>query len=93
MANNGAFAALLQQKQMAEDFELRQRRIAWEEARACHEEELFELRQKEIKMEEQSYRQEEQRNMKFQLALTRIMAYFGAKAKEPDDDKKRLAKE
>jgi hypothetical protein len=92
-ANNGAFAALLYQKQMSEEFEARQRRIEREEARACREEELFELRRKEIKMEEQRNRQEEQRNMMFQLALTGIMAYFGTKAKEDDNNKKPPAKE
>jgi len=92
-ANNAAFASLLQQKQMSEEFEARQRRIEREEARARREEELFELRQKELKMEEQRYRQEEQRNMMFQLALTGIMAYFGAKAKEDNDNKKPPEKE
>jgi hypothetical protein len=72
-ANNSAFAAFLQQKQIAEDFELRQRQIEREEARARREEELFELRRKEIRQEEQrkeelfelrrkEIRQEEQRN-------------------------------
>ena len=51
------------------------------------------MRRKEIKMEEQRYRQEEQRNMMFQLALTGIMAYFGAKAKDDNDNKKPPAKE
>ena len=78
---------------MSEEFEARQRRIEREEARAHRKEELFELRQKEIEMEEQRYRQEEQRNMMFQLALTGIMAYFGAKAKDDNDNKKPPAKE
>jgi hypothetical protein len=55
--------------------------IEREEARACCEEELHELRRREI-------RQEEQRNMMFQLAMTGIMAYFGVKTKENDDDNK-----
>jgi hypothetical protein len=36
---------------------------------------------------------EEQSNMMFQLALTGIMAYFGAKAKEHDNNKRGPAKE
>jgi len=88
-ANNSAFSAFLQQKQMQDDFELRQRQIEHEEARARCEEELFELRRKKIRQEEQRNRLEEQRNMMFQLAMTGIMAYFGMK-KEKDDDKKPL---
>jgi hypothetical protein len=80
-ASNTAFAAFLQHKQMTEDFELRQRRIEREEARARREEELFELRRKEARLEEE-------RNMMFQLAMTGIMAYFGMKPKEKDDNNK-----
>jgi hypothetical protein len=87
-ANNSVFSTFLQQKQMQEEFELRQRRIEREEARARREEELFELRRKERRQEEQRNRLEEQRNMMFQLAMTGIMAYFGLK-KDNDDDKKR----
>jgi len=86
-ANNSAFAAFLQQKQMQEDFELRQRQIEREEARARCEEELFELRRKEIRQEDQRNRLEEQRNMMFQLAMTGIMVYFGMK-KDKDNDEK-----
>jgi len=77
-ANNSAFSAFLQQKQ-----------IEWEEARAHREEELFELRRKELRQEEQRNRLEEQRNMMFQLAMTGMMAYFGLKKDTDDDDKKR----
>jgi len=87
-ANNSVFSTFLQQKQMQEEFELRQRRIEREEARARREEELFELRRKERRQEEQRNRLEEQQNMMFQLAMTGIMAYFGLK-KDNDDDKKR----
>jgi hypothetical protein len=72
---------------MQEDFELRQRQIEREEARARCEEELFELRRKEIRQEDQRNRLEEQRNMMFQLAMTGIMVYFGMK-KDKDNDEK-----
>jgi hypothetical protein len=84
-SNNNAFAAFLQHRQMSEEFELRQRRVEREEARAHREEELHEMRRKEIK-------QEEQRNMLFQLAITGMMAYFGVnklrKDNEDEDDGK-----
>jgi len=84
-SNNNAFAAFLQQRQMSEEFEVRQRRLEREEARARREEELHEMRRKEMK-------QEEQRNMLFQLAITGMMAYFGVnklrKDNEDDDDGK-----
>jgi hypothetical protein len=48
-ANNSAFSVFLQQKQMQEDFELRQRQIEHEEARTRRKEELFELRRKELR--------------------------------------------
>jgi hypothetical protein len=92
MANNSAFSAFLQQKQMQEEFELRQHRIGPEEARARHEEELFEFRRKEIRQEEQRNRLEEQRNMMFQMAMTGIMAYLGMR-KDKDDEKKRSGNE
>jgi hypothetical protein len=64
---------------MSEDYELRQRHLETEEARAHREEELHEMRCKEIK-------QEEQRTMLFQLAITGMMAYFGVKHKKDNDD-------
>jgi hypothetical protein len=88
-SNNNAFAAFLQQRQMLEEFDMRQRHLEREEARACREEELHEMRRKESK-------QEEQRNMLFQIALTGMMAYFGVqkerKDKEDEADGKPRAK-
>jgi len=78
-SNNNAFAAFLQHKQMSEEFELRQRCREREEARAHREEELHEMRRKESK-------QEEQRNMLFQLAITGMMAYFGVQKQSKDKD-------
>jgi hypothetical protein len=64
---------------MPEEFELRQQHLEWEEARARREEELHKMRRKESK-------QEEQRNMLFQLAITGMMAYFGANKKKDNED-------
>ncbi len=64
---------------MSEDYELRQRHLETEEARAHREEELHEMRCKEIK-------QEEQRTMLFQLAITGIMAYFRVKNKRDNEE-------
>jgi len=76
---NASFSALLQQRQMAEEFEWKQRRLEMEEARARHEEELHELRRKES-------RQQEQMNNLFQLAMTGIKAYMGMKKSGSNDD-------
>jgi hypothetical protein len=83
-ATSAAFASFMQQRQMAEDFEWRQRRLEREEERArrleersCHEEELHEMRRKES-------RQQEQMSMAFQLALTGLMTYLGTE-RDPDD--------
>jgi len=57
---------------MAEEFEWRQRRLEREEESARHEEELHEMRRKES-------RQQEQFSMLMQMAVTGMMAYFGAK--------------
>jgi len=76
-----AFATFLQQRQMAEEFEWRQRRLEREEERSKHEEELHEMRRKES-------RQQEQFSMLMQMAATGMMAYLEAR-KTPcnhDDD-------
>jgi len=76
-----AFTTFLQQRQMAEEFEWRQRHLEHEEEQASHEEELHEMRRKES-------RQQEQFSMLMQMAVTGMMAYLGAK-KPPchhDDD-------
>ena len=78
-SNNNAFAAFLQQRQMSEDFEIWQRCLEREEARARHEEELHKMRCKESK-------QEEQRIMLFQLAITGMMAYFTMNKKKDNED-------
>jgi hypothetical protein len=78
---NASFAALLQQRQMTEEFEWKQRRFEMEEARARREEELHELRRKES-------RQQEQMNNLFQLAMTGIMAYIGTKKSGSNDEGK-----
>jgi len=78
---NASFSALLQQRQMAEEFEWKQRRFEMEEARARREEELHELRRKES-------RQQEQMNNLFQLAMTGIMAYMGTKKSGSNDEGK-----
>jgi len=74
MANaaNNSFATFLQQKQMSEEFEWKQRRLEMEEARAKHEEELQELQRKES-------RQQEQMNNVLQLAMTGMMVHMGMK--------------
>jgi hypothetical protein len=77
--NQNAFSAFLQQKQMSEEYELRQCHLEREEARARREEELHEMRRKELK-------QEEQRTMLFQLAITGIMAYFRVKNKRDNEE-------
>jgi hypothetical protein len=64
---------------VSEEFELRQHRLEWEEARARHEEELHEMRCSESK-------QEEQKNMLFQLAITGMMAYFGVQKQRKDNE-------
>jgi len=78
---NASFSALLQQRQMAEEFEWKQRRFEMEEARARREEELHELRRKES-------RQQEQMNNLFQLAMTGIMVYIGTKKSGSNDEGK-----
>jgi hypothetical protein len=77
--NQNAFAVFLQQKQMSEEYELRQCHLEREEARARREEELHEMRRKELK-------QEEQRTMLFQLAITGMMAYFRVKNKRDNEE-------
>jgi hypothetical protein len=71
-STSDAFSSFLQQRQMAEEFEWRQRRLEREEESARHEEELHEMRRKES-------RQQEQFSMLMQMAVTGMMAYFGAK--------------
>jgi len=51
-----------------------------EEERLRREEELHEMRRKES-------RQQEERSMLFQLAMTGLLAYLGMKKKEDDDGK------
>ncbi len=79
-SHNNAFAAFLQ-RQMAEDLELKQHQLDWEEERARREEEIHEMRQKES-------RQQEHMNMLFQLAMTGLMSYFGAKKHDDDNNSK-----
>jgi hypothetical protein len=74
----------LQQHQLAEEFEWRQRRLEREEERirqaeerARQEEELHEMRRKES-------RQQERISMAFQAAMARIMAFWATKT--PDND-------
>jgi uncharacterized protein (DUF2336 family) len=78
-ATSAAFASFMQQRQIAEDIEWRQRRLEREEERARREEELHEMRRKES-------RQQEQMSMAFQLALTGLMAYLGMKRDPVDKD-------
>jgi hypothetical protein len=80
-STNASFSDFLQQRQMAEVFEWKQRRLEREEARARHEEELHELRCKES-------RQQEQMNNLFQLAMTGMMVYMGMKKSGSNDDGK-----
>jgi hypothetical protein len=88
---SSAFATFLQQRQMAEEFEWRQRRYEREEERirqeeernrreeerARREEELHEMRRKES-------RQQEQMGMVFQAAMAGIMAFWANK--KPNSD-------
>jgi len=71
-STSNAFSTFLQQRQMAEEFEWRQRRLEREEERARREEELHEMRRKES-------RQQEQFSMLMQMAVTGMMTYLGAK--------------
>ena len=52
-STNASFSVFLQQRQMAEEFEWKQRRLEMEDARARHEEELHELQRKESRQQEQ----------------------------------------
>jgi hypothetical protein len=78
-----AFSTFLQQRQMNEEFEWRQRRLEREEERARREEELHEMRRKES-------RQQEQLSMLMQMAVAGMMTYLGAKktpGRHDDDDR------
>ena len=93
-SSNNTFAALLQQRPITEEFEMRQQhlereeervrreeeRARREEERLCREEELHEMQRKES-------RQQEERSMLFQLAMTGLLAYLGMKKKEDNDGK------
>ena len=70
-STSNAFSTFVQQRQMAEEFEWRQRRLEREEERARCEEELHEMRRKES-------RQQEQFSMLMQMAVTGMMAYLRA---------------
>jgi hypothetical protein len=93
-SSNSTFAALLQQRQLSEEFEMRQRRLEREEERACREEERARREEERLRREEELHeirrkesRQQEERSMLFQLAMTGLLAYLGMKKKEDDDGK------
>ncbi len=83
-ATSGAFASLMQQQQMMEDFEWRQCRLEREEERARREEERARREEELHEMRRKESRQQEQMSMAFQLVLTGFMAYVGMK-RDPDD--------
>jgi hypothetical protein len=80
-STSNAFYTFLQQRQMAEEFEWRQRHLEREEERARRKEELHEMRRKVS-------RHQEQLSMLMQMAVTGMMAYLGAKktGHHHDDD-------
>jgi hypothetical protein len=75
---SNAFITLLQQCQMAEEFEWRQHQLEHEEEHYKHEEKIHELRRKDD-------RQQDQIAMVFQLVMTGMVSYWGMK--KPHDDK------
>jgi len=93
-SSNNTFAALLQQRQLSEEFEMRQRRLEREEERARREEGRARREEERLRREEELHemrrkesRQQEERSMLFQLAMTGLLAYLGMKKKEDDDGK------
>jgi hypothetical protein len=93
-SSNNTFAALLQQRQLSEEFEMRQRRLEREEERQRREEERARREEERLRREEEVHemrrkesRQQEERSMLFQLAMTGLIAYLGIKKKEDDDGK------
>ncbi len=91
-----SFEQFILSKQMAEEFEWKQRRIEREmleqqrreereEDRKRHAKELHEMRLKES-------RQQEQLNNLLQIAVTGMMAYMTAKHQNANDDSKPLGK-
>jgi len=93
-SSNNTFAALLQQRQLSEEFEMRQRRLEREEERQRREEERARREEERLRREEELHemrrkesRQQEERSMLFQLAMTGLIAYLGIKKKDDDDGK------
>jgi hypothetical protein len=93
-SSNNTFAALLQQRQLSEEFEMRQRRLEREEERQRREEERARREEERLRREEELHemrrkesRQQEERSMLFQLAMTGLIAYLGVKKKDDDDGK------
>jgi uncharacterized protein YdaU (DUF1376 family) len=87
-ATTNAFGSLLQQLQMAEEFEWKQHRLEHEkehlrheDKQARHEEELHEMRRKKS-------RHQEQMNQLFQLAMTGLMGHWGINKKKNDGEDK-----
>jgi len=88
---SSAFATFLQQRQMAEEFEWRQRRYEREEERIRQEEERSRREEERARREEELHemrrkesRQQEQMGMVFQAAMAGIMAFWANK--KPNGD-------
>ena len=85
-ATSNAFDTLLQQRQLSEEYEWRQRRLDREEERARREEDRL-RREKELhEMRRKESRQQEQLSTLLQMAVTGMMAYFGMQ-KPPEGGK------
>ena len=85
-STSNVFATFLQQRQMAEEFEWRQRRLDREEERARREEERARREEELHEMRRKESRQQEQLSMVMQMAFTGMMVYLGAKKPPHDHD-------
>jgi hypothetical protein len=85
-ATSNAFDTLLQQRQLLEEYEWRQRRLDREEERARQEEDRLRREEEMHEMRQKESRQQEQLSTLMQMALTGMMAYFGMQ-KPPEGGK------
>jgi hypothetical protein len=85
-ATSNAFETLLQQRQLLEDLEWRQRRLDREEERARREEDRLRREEELHEMRRKESRQQEQLSTLLQMAVTGMMAYFGMQ-KPPEGGK------
>ncbi len=87
-----SFKQFIISKQMAEEFEWKQRRIEWDLLEQQHREEREEDRRRRAKelheMRLKESRQQEQFNNLLQIAMTGMMAYMTASQQKKDDESK-----